>query len=126
MTTFNLFAYGTLRSAEDASGMLAGCENVGPGTVPGILYDIDGRFPAVVLYGSEPVHGEVWRCPAELLPELDRYEGTETGLFRRVAAEVDTSHGPVACWLYAAGPAVARKLQPQRRMESGRWVGGQS
>jgi gamma-glutamylcyclotransferase (GGCT)/AIG2-like uncharacterized protein YtfP len=124
MSTFNLFVYGTLSSNESAAGLLTGCERVGAGTVPGILYDIDGRFPALVLYGGSPVHGEVWRCPSALLTDLDRYEGTDSGLFRRVAAEVETEAGTLACWLYAAGPAVARRLQPRHRISSGRWARG--
>lgn len=118
---FNLFTYGTLQQGGPAAGMLDGCELVGSGTVNGILYDIDGRYPAVVLYGSAPVHGEVWRCPTPLLAELDRYEGTADGLFRRVALEVDTDDGPVACWLYAAGPRLSRQLVPDARRDSGRW-----
>jgi len=120
--TFNLFTYGTLQRGGTASGMLDACERVGSGTVNGILYDIDGRFPAVVLYGSAPVHGEVWRCPASLLPALDRYEGTAEGLFRRVALEVDTDDGPVPCWLYAAGPRLSRLLLPDARLDGGRWA----
>jgi gamma-glutamylcyclotransferase (GGCT)/AIG2-like uncharacterized protein YtfP len=124
---FQLFVYGTLRYGARAGGLLAGCERVGPGTVRGVLYDIDGEFPAVLLYGGTVVHGEVWRCPAELLLRLDEYEGTGTGLFRRVGIEAELEDGgTAACWIYAAGPALARKLVAERRVDGGRWRGGRS
>lgn len=123
MSTFDLFVYGTLRADGAAAGMLDGCEPRGDGVVHGILYDIDGRFPALVLYGSDsPVHGEVWRCPAALLSSLDRYEGTADGLFRRAAADVETPLGRTPCWVYTAGPALSRKLTFDRRIVSGDWT----
>ena len=39
MSTFNLFAYGTLRGG----ARLPGCRRVGGATVRGTLYDIDGE-----------------------------------------------------------------------------------
>jgi gamma-glutamylcyclotransferase (GGCT)/AIG2-like uncharacterized protein YtfP len=124
VSKFNLFVYGTLRAGGSAAGLLDGCEWLGRATVHGILYDIDGRFPALVLYGEDsPVHGDVWRCPARFLPSLDRYEGVAEGLFRRVAAEVDTAGGRTPCWLYTAGPALSRKLSFDRRIVSGEWTG---
>jgi gamma-glutamylcyclotransferase (GGCT)/AIG2-like uncharacterized protein YtfP len=126
MSTFNLFAYGTLQHGGAADGLLDGCERVGAGIARGILYDIDGRFPAAVLYGAAPIHGEVWRCPADLLRQLDHYEGTAESLFRRVATHVELAAGgePVPCWVYVAGPALSRKLTAGRRVESGRWTAG--
>jgi gamma-glutamylcyclotransferase (GGCT)/AIG2-like uncharacterized protein YtfP len=119
-TTFNLFTYGTLRSGGPAADMLAGCELLGAATVNGILYDIEGRYPAMVMYGEVPVTGEVWRCPPAKLLELDRYEGVAERLFRRVATEAEMPGGPVACWLYTAGPAISRKLRPEARL-AGSW-----
>ncbi|HSJ25529.1 MAG TPA: gamma-glutamylcyclotransferase family protein, partial [Longimicrobiales bacterium] len=98
-----------------------GCEHIGTATVSGILYDMDGRFPALVLYGTEPVEGEVWRCPPDVLWRLDEYEGTASGLFRRVAVEVTTRDGDLPCWVYTAGPALSRKLVPGRQLRGGRW-----
>jgi gamma-glutamylcyclotransferase (GGCT)/AIG2-like uncharacterized protein YtfP len=121
VSTFDLFVYGTLRTGGAANDALAGCERVGDGTVNGILYDIDGRFPALVLYGDAPVRGEVWRCPAAMLPGLDAYESTDDGLFRRVAVQVATGNGDLPCWTYAAGPALSRKLTPDRRLAEGCW-----
>lgn len=122
MSHFNLFVYGTLRSNAAAADLLADCESIGEGTVAGILYDIDGRFPALLRYGTDRVRGEIWRCPAELLLRLDAYEGTAEGLFRRVADDVETPDGArVACWLYAAGPALSYQLTPDRRVDGGEW-----
>jgi gamma-glutamylcyclotransferase (GGCT)/AIG2-like uncharacterized protein YtfP len=120
---FNLFVYGTLRRGHAAAVMLDDCEHLGTATVRGILYDIEGRFPALVLYGTDPVEGEIWRCPPELLERLDAYEGIANGLFRRVGVEAEMNGAPVACWTYAAGPAIARKLLPERRLTGMSWPG---
>lgn len=117
---FHLFTYGTLRRGGDGAALLEGCEPVGPATITGTLYDIDGEYPALVLAGTGRVQGEIWRCPARVLARLDAYEAVADGLFRRVAAVVDG----VACWIYVAGPKLARRLTPRRRIESGRWPPG--
>ena len=49
---FHLFVYGTLRSNGAAASLLADCELIGNASVGGVLYDIDGVHPAMVLYGS--------------------------------------------------------------------------
>lgn len=116
--TFHVFVYGTLRSDGAAAGLLSGCARIGPARIHGTLYDIDGRFPALLLYGTSCVRGEAWRCPVELLPSLDEFEGVGIGLFRRVGVRADG----VACWTYAAGPALARELTTARRIESGEWT----
>lgn len=135
MSEFNLFVYGTLRADGRNSGaapsahanaaasdLLAGCVRVADGTVGGTLYDIEGRYPALVHYGADPVHGEVWRCPAELLLALDAYEGVAAGLFRRIATEITTDAGELLpCWVYTAGPALSRHLTPANRVASGVW-----
>jgi gamma-glutamylcyclotransferase (GGCT)/AIG2-like uncharacterized protein YtfP len=121
VSTFNLFAYGTLAQGGAAASLLDGCEAVSDGVVRGILYDIDGRYPALVLYGAAPVHGRIWRCPSDLLLRLDEYEGTGQGLFRRVALDVEHDNGHIPCWLYIAGPALSRRLTAERRIEGGRW-----
>ncbi|HKJ92440.1 MAG TPA: gamma-glutamylcyclotransferase family protein [Longimicrobiales bacterium] len=115
---FHLFVYGTLRS--DVSGgapdLLASCERLGTATVQGTLYDA-GDYPALMLAGHTPIQGEIWRCPAELLPALDRYESIGEGLFRRMATRVDG----IACWVYVAGPALSKRLSLENRLSDGRW-----
>jgi gamma-glutamylcyclotransferase (GGCT)/AIG2-like uncharacterized protein YtfP len=113
---FHLFVYGTLRAGRDAASRLAGAVRVTEATVEGTLYDLV-EYPALMLYGSTPVRGEIWRCPAGLLARLDEYEGVDRGLFRRVAIMV----GEFACWLYVAGPALSRRLTPDRRLSHGDW-----
>ena len=113
---FCLFVYGTLRSDIAAGDILASAERLTEATVEGTLYDL-GDYPALMLYGGTPVHGEVWRCPLELLARLDEYEGTDRGLFRRVAV---TAAG-IPCWTYVAGAALASRLTPDHRMDAGRW-----
>ena len=65
------------------------------------------------------VHGEVWRCPAPVLRELDRHEGVADGLFRRVAVEA----AGVVCWTYVAGPRLGPLLRPESIIASGSWTG---
>ena len=117
--TFDLFVYGSLRSGHSANDMLRDCKLVGEAVVNGILYDIDDKFTAVILYGDSPVPGELWRCPAQLLKMLDEYEGIVSGLFRRVGTVAHKPDGSGApCWIYAAGPALSRKLVPENRIDS--------
>jgi len=108
---FHLFTYGTLGSGGAASGLMDGCERVGSASVRGTLYDV-GEFPALLLSGGDLVPGEIWRCPADLLPRLDRYEAVRAGLFRRVGARVDDT----PCWVYVAGPALGARLEPGARV----------
>mgnify|MGYP001323065815 CR=1 FL=1 len=116
-TYFHLFTYGTLRSGRGAAALLEGCEPVAAAAVTGTLFDIDGEYPALVLAGTGRVDGEIWRCPAATLPRLDEYEGVAEGLFRRVGVRVDEW----ACWTYVAGPKLAPRLNPNRRIPEGRW-----
>jgi gamma-glutamylcyclotransferase (GGCT)/AIG2-like uncharacterized protein YtfP len=116
---FHLFVYGTLRSNGAGAALLANGELVGVGAVGGVLYDIDGAYPALVLYGNAPVRGEVWRCPSGALLALDQYEGLTEGLFRRVGTEIQMDDGSTrACWTYVAGPKLARKLTSDARVET--------
>ena len=115
---FHLFAYGTLRAGAHAARLLDGCDCAGAALVPGTLYDVNGRYPALMLYGNTPVRGEIWRCPPALLRRLDEHEGVAEGLFRRVGVRV----GDVACWTYVAGPALAHELEPAKRIASGDWL----
>lgn len=116
---FHLFTYGTLKRGMSGRSLplTHECEPVGPATVRGTLYDA-GAYPALLLAGDDVVRGEVWRCPAELLARLDRYEGTREGLFRRAAVKA----GDIVCWTYVAGPKLGPRLLPEARIESGEWT----
>ena len=110
---FNLFVYGTLRGNGAAADRLAGASMIGKGVVRGTLYDIDGEYPALMLYGDMPVEGEIWHVPsAAMLARVDEYEGVAQGLFRRKAITV-AGH---ACWVYVAGHALAPRLTAERRI----------
>jgi gamma-glutamylcyclotransferase (GGCT)/AIG2-like uncharacterized protein YtfP len=115
--TFHLFVYGTLRDADVAAAQLGDCERVREATVLGTLYDL-GAHPALMPYGNTAIVGEIWRCPNEALARLDRFEGIERGLFRRIGIRA----ADVGCWTYVAGPALARELLPGRRITSGDWL----
>lgn len=114
---FHVFVYGTLAHNGRAAALLDGCERVRDAVVGGMLYDIRGEYPALMLYGEAAVRGEIWRCPNALLPRLDEHEGVASGLFRRIAVEVEG----FACWTYVAGPRLAHELTPAGRMASGSW-----
>lgn len=116
-THFHLFTYGTLRARGAAAHLLDDCRRVGTAQVPGILYDVEGRYPALMLYGDAPVHGELWRCPVHVLGRLDAYEGVVQGLYRRVGIRV----GSTQAWTYVAGPGLARHLTPGARIAAGEW-----
>lgn len=116
MRHVHIFVYGTLREAAQSAQLLDDCERIGPANVTGMLFDA-GAYPALILAGRGRVHGELWRCPPDAVARLDDYEGTDVGLFRRVGLRVD-GH---ACWAYVAGPALAPRLTPDRRIESGVW-----
>ncbi|HET9439861.1 MAG TPA: gamma-glutamylcyclotransferase family protein [Longimicrobiales bacterium] len=115
---FHLFVYGTLRSNRAGAALLADGQLIGTGSVGGVLYSIDGAYPALVLYGDSPVAGEVWRCPAATLWSLDEYEAVDSGLFRRIGVNVKLADGTKrGCWTYVAGPKLSQKLVPSRRIE---------
>ncbi|MGH7460267.1 MAG: gamma-glutamylcyclotransferase family protein [Longimicrobiales bacterium] len=116
--TFNLFVYGTLKRGGTASHLMKDSTYIGTATVGGILYDMDGEYTALMLYGAEPVDGEVWCCPWQLLARLDAYERVSTGLFRRVGVSVQHGNDAIPCWTYVAGPRLTRRLTPSRRIRT--------
>lgn len=117
MSSYHLFVYAPTAAA-GLQRLPDGREWVGQGLVHGTLYRLEGPGPVLMLYGNAPVHGEIWRCPAESLAQLDADAGTSEGRLRRAARRVASADGgdPVACWLYVAGPALARLLLPERRL----------
>lgn len=116
-TPAHLFVYGTLRHGGTAARLLADSERIDAAVVAGTLYNVNTRFPALVLGGSGTVHGELWRCPPDLLPRLDEYESVPEGLFRRVRRQIAS----VTAWIYVAGPRLAPHLVPENAVAGGRW-----
>lgn len=118
MSVFHLFAPTPPGIASLAGALPSSSVMVGEGELRGTLYDLDDPGRVLLLYGETRIPGEIWRCPAESLPALDRAAGVPGGTRRRVAREVPRPDGasPVACWLYVAGPALCHELLPERRV----------
>ncbi len=119
-----LFAYGTLMpgcAPAHLHRVCAGMEVIGPGTVRGILYDLE-QFPGVV-EGDGVVYGVVLRVPEGAWVQLDEYEGCPApgcpkGLFSRISTRARLDDGrEVECWLYV----YAQDVRGKRPVASGRW-----
>lgn len=112
-----LFVYGTLMEGQAQAGLLGAASRV-PGTVRGALWALPAGYPALGP-GDGTVHGELveLRDPA-LLTLLDRYEGVDEGLYRRVRIEVRASLRLQLAWVYLmANP----QRRGGRRLPQGRW-----
>ncbi len=130
----HLFVYGTLRSDsnhEMNKVLEPYADRVGPGKIPGILYDI-GPYPgAVKTTGTRAfVRGDVYRLrdPDRALKVLDRYEGWDekkprSGEFRRSRVVVDLGAGKtVKAWIYFYN----RPTSGLTRIRSGDYLVGSS
>jgi len=119
-----LAVYGTLkRGCANHDLLLAeGCQYQRDCLIPGRLYDLDA-YPGLKLPESiqdEPtdgVHGELYQCPPEAFPAIDRLEGAtgDQPLFERnecrlVEPEVDA-------WVYE----YARAVSESARITDGEW-----
>ena len=103
-----LFVYGTLKRGRRNHLLLAAQHFLGPArTAPGFrLYDL-GRYPGMVAdTAGNAVTGELWLVSDECLAALDAFEGTDTGLYRRMMVTLEDGT-TAACYLYA-GPVVGR------------------
>src|SRR5579871_961031 len=72
-----LFAYGTLQpglAPPEIAPLVARLEPLGPGSIPGLLYDL-GEYPGAILDPASPrtIWGTVFKLPADptLLVQLD-------------------------------------------------------
>lgn len=89
-----LFVYGTLKKDFHAHSLLKSCPAAFYGeikTKPDYhLYDV-GSFPGLVFDESQEggVTGELYEIPQSSFNQLDRYECTATGLFRREVIELE-------------------------------------
>jgi gamma-glutamylcyclotransferase (GGCT)/AIG2-like uncharacterized protein YtfP len=116
LQTFYFFKYGPL-PGRDAEALLEQATHAGVAYVGGTVYDIDGEFPALMLYGETEVRGDVLQCNVDSMPRVDLLDCITSGTLRRVATTAiskDGSHLP--CWILVAGPAIAHKLTPQSRI----------
>lgn len=110
-----VFVYGTLRDGAEATHILP----------PRVLMQmVDGRgfdFPMLQLVEFDlpfRVVGNVMEVTNTHLRELDRYENTTSGLYKRVMLPVSMIGTDTAedMWVYIAGPALSRPI-----ISSGDW-----
>jgi gamma-glutamylcyclotransferase (GGCT)/AIG2-like uncharacterized protein YtfP len=107
-----LFVYGTLlpeRVAPQLAPLVAGLARIGPGSVPGRLYDL-GPYPGAVPEpaAEERIRGHVLAIPDEaVLARLDAYEGdgpvgaASSGFVRETAVAILDDGASLECWIYA-------------------------
>lgn len=116
-----IFVYGTLLRGEPRSLYMQDYDLIGAFGVPGRLYDTGRGYPAALFdSGIEGmVYGELYLMgdAERKIAELDRIEGTESGLFRRV--EID--HNGDKFFSYEPGPLLDGSLRDENRIMSGSW-----
>jgi gamma-glutamylcyclotransferase (GGCT)/AIG2-like uncharacterized protein YtfP len=78
------------------------------------MYSLNhGAYPGIVPQEGESVVGEVYRVPADRLPELDAYEGEGSLYHRRtVTVEREGSRVPAQAYVYAHRPAGEPMREP--------------
>ncbi|MDB6115649.1 MAG: ytfP [Lacunisphaera sp.] len=109
-----VFVYGTLKRGGSNHLFLAGQRFVGNvRTAPGFtLYSL-GDYPGMVRAPGDTagVAGELWAVDENCLPELDRLEGIDEGLYERIDVLLAPNPfaGSAQTYLYARAP---HGLQP--------------
>lgn len=123
-----LFVYGTLR--RDGSNDIA---RIAPGAgfesfarVRGRLYDVNGRWPSLVLDEADGwVIGEIYAVPPHEWAALDALENTVTphnpdGHYFKVSTQVTTANAmSIDVTVYTANPATTRLV---KLIASGDWI----
>ena len=116
-----IFVYGTLLRGEERSCYMLGCRLSEILEVPGRLYDTGRGYPAALFDdGSDrAVSGELYTMedPSSRIEELDRVEGTLSGLFRRSTIKYPNSE----FYCYEAGPLLNETATDENRIMSGNW-----
>ncbi len=119
----NLFVYGTLMGGAPQGALLVGLERRAA-SLRGRLYDLPAGYPALAALredGDGPVHGElVLGLDEGRLGLLDRYEGVDEGLYRRVERDVDLGLRRLRAWVYVMDHPTRRG---GRLVTDGRWRG---
>jgi gamma-glutamylcyclotransferase (GGCT)/AIG2-like uncharacterized protein YtfP len=101
----NVFVYGTLKRGGPNHHLMAGQKFVATARTKPIykLYSI-GDFPAMVEVPQEgsPIEGEIWNVDSACLSKLDRLEGLEEGLYKRVPIHLQPPNHtqPVEGYIY--------------------------
>jgi gamma-glutamylcyclotransferase (GGCT)/AIG2-like uncharacterized protein YtfP len=99
-----IFVYGALRKGASNDWRMKDARWLGLAKVEGTLLKIDW-YPGLVLGLGGWVKGEVYEIGAELLKELDEFEGIElederNGEYHRVKREVLLDGSPTEVWIY--------------------------
>ncbi|MDA7862008.1 gamma-glutamylcyclotransferase [Akkermansiaceae bacterium] len=99
-----IFVYGALRKGASNDWRMKKARWLGPSEVEGTLLKIDW-YPGLVLGSGGLVRGEVYEISAELLSELDAFEGIgleddRNGEYHRVRKEVSLDDTPTEVWIY--------------------------
>jgi gamma-glutamylcyclotransferase (GGCT)/AIG2-like uncharacterized protein YtfP len=87
-----VFVYGTLKRGGTNHHHLAGQEFVAPArTLPRYRLHRVSDYPGLVAAADATtgITGEVWSVDDDCLAELDRFEGTDQGLYRRERVLLD-------------------------------------
>jgi len=116
-----IFVYGTLQRGEVKSGFMRGCRLSDIIEVPGSLYDTGRGYPAALFddKSDSNVYGELYTMeePSSKLEELDRVEGTETGLFKRSRIKFSD----MEFFSYEAGLLLKETATGGNRILNGNW-----
>ncbi len=115
-----IFIYGTLRRGGRAHAMMQTAEFLAMATISGRLYHISD-YPGLILSRENLVTGELYRADAELMLELDRYEGCAESppLYTREEVTATDESGET----HLAQTYVFQRLLPQhKRIKSGDWM----
>jgi len=116
-----IFVYGTLQRGEERSGFMRGCKLSEILEVPGRLFDTGRGYPAALFddESDRAVSGELYTMedPSSRIEELDRVEGTLSGLFRRSTIKYTNSE----FYSYEAGPLLKETATDENRIMSGSW-----
>ena len=126
-----LFVYGTLRrgGSNDIARIAPDARFESFARVRGRLYDVNGRWPALVLDAkADWVSGEIYAVPPHAWPALDALEDPVTpqrpdGAYFKITAQVEMTGAATAATveatLYTANPATTPLLRP---IVSGDWM----
>jgi len=112
---YRIFVYGTLMRGERAQAYLANAKFVGEYRLKDYaLYNL-GRYPGIRPMAGGTVYGEVYEITADMLPEMDRYEG-EGSLYHRGPVIVQNDSGEIGAQAYVYAHEIRNG-----RIENGNW-----
>ncbi len=121
--TRHVFVYGTLRAggSNDIRRFDPAPVCIGAASIHGVLYDL-GDYPGLLLGGSMPVRGEVYRIAPAVEAALDRLEAVATddsGEYIKRAVDVEVDGLLRDCLVYEIH---ASRIRGRRVIPSGDWL----